>query len=258
MLNELSLNSYELVLLKISWSLKFKRKVTRINKSSSKHLIWKLFKIVITLKSSKHITFYSIRCIFHIARSFLIKIFFWNVESLLHFNSRKRRSLSSWILSLHFWISIQNSITSNHSSLSWNLLKMISLLWSSKFSSLYLSFVKTFCLSKWVTFTFFSYNNNVIIEFQKIRMSVNFALNYVTMQRSFNFLNSSLWSFKLQNLQTNEHVFMIIRCSFSRQNLLNMSNRHDVLFSSALKQIKLIMILNDVFDKITTLHTKID
>ena len=51
---------------------------------------------------------------------------------------------------------------------------------------------------------------------------------------------------------------MIIRCSFSRQNLLNMSNRHDVLFSSALKQIKLIMILNDVFDKITTLHTKID
>ena len=51
---------------------------------------------------------------------------------------------------------------------------------------------------------------------------------------------------------------MMIKRSFSRQEFLNMSNRHDVLFSNALKQIKLIMILNDVFDKITTLHTKID
>ena len=175
MLNELSLSSYEFVLLRTSWSLKFKRKTTRMNKLSSKHLIWKSLKIVMTLKSSKHIIFYSIRCIFHIVRSFLIKILSWNVESLLHFNSKKRRSLSSWILSLHFWISIQNSMTSSHSFSSWNLLKMISSLWSSKLSSLYLSFVKTFCLSKWVTFTLFSYNNNVIVELQKIRMSVDWS-----------------------------------------------------------------------------------
>ena len=113
--------------------------------------------------------------------------------------------------------------------------------WQSEFGS--------HCFELWVFYT---------IESNQIRMSINFAQNFVTMQRLFNFSNSSSWSHKSRNRQTSEHVFMMIKRLFSRQNFSNMWNHRDVLILNALKQIKLIMIFNDVFDKTSALHTRVD
>ena len=259
MLNELLLNSYELVLLRTSWSLKLKRKTIYKNeqvvvktfdlKIAQNRYDFEIIKAHNFLFNSMHISHRSI--IFNqdiFLKRWIVIVFQFKkktlafvmniIFTLLNFNS-KLNDVESFVVVVK---STQNDF----------IIMIVEIL------------IIIFVICQDILLVKMNHVHSLFVQQQRNSwISKNTNVNRLCFElrhyaKIVQFLNSSLWSFKLQNLQTSEHVFMMIKRSFSRQNLLDMSNRHDVFFSNALKQIKLIMILNDVFDKITTLHTKVD